>query len=147
MWPLLLQCKLVGKAQEVCSALTLEQSLDYDVMTSAVLRAYELVPEACRQKFRKHVKTSSQTFVEFAREKNILFEKWCAANKISTFEQLKELILVEVFKNCVSEKIVVHLNEQKMTSRIAAAIVADEFLLTHKVVFFPFTFISSFHRT
>ncbi len=59
----------MGKAQEVCSALTLEQSLDYDVMKSAVLRAYELVPEAYRQKFRKHVKTSSQTFGEFAREK------------------------------------------------------------------------------
>lgn len=45
VWPLLLQCKLVGKAQEVCSVSTLEQSLDYDVMKSAVLRAYELVPE------------------------------------------------------------------------------------------------------
>ncbi len=30
VWPLLLQCKLVGKAQEVCLALMLEQSLDYD---------------------------------------------------------------------------------------------------------------------
>ncbi len=37
VWPLLLQCKLVGKAQEVCSALTLEQSLDYDAMKNAVL--------------------------------------------------------------------------------------------------------------
>ncbi len=48
VWPLLLQCKLVGKAQEVCSALMLEQSLDYGVMKNAVLRAYELVPEAHR---------------------------------------------------------------------------------------------------
>lgn len=41
VWPLLLQCKLVGKAQEVCAALTLEQSLDYDAMKNAVLHALE----------------------------------------------------------------------------------------------------------
>lgn len=59
IWPLLLQCKLVCKAQEVCSALTLEQSLDYDAVKIAVLRAYELVPEAYRQKFRKREKPQS----------------------------------------------------------------------------------------
>lgn len=46
MWTLLLQCKLVGKAQEVCATLTVEQSLDYNVIKAIVLRAYELVPEA-----------------------------------------------------------------------------------------------------
>lgn len=51
IWRLLLQCKLVGKAQEVCSALTLEQSLDYDLMKFTVIRAYELVSEAYQQKF------------------------------------------------------------------------------------------------
>ncbi|XDV49410.1 hypothetical protein PO909_018663 [Leuciscus waleckii] len=137
VWPLLLQCKLVGKAQEVCSALTLEQSLDYEVMKNAVLRAYELVPEAYRQKFRNHVKTPSQTYVEFARDKASLFEKWCAANKIVTFEQLKELILLEEFKNCLPEKIVVYLNEQKVSSLSAAAVFSDEFVLTHRVVFSP----------
>ena len=44
VWPLLLQCKLEGKAQEVCAALTLDQNLDYDIVKSTVLRAYELVP-------------------------------------------------------------------------------------------------------
>ncbi len=122
VWPLLLQCKLVGKAQEVCSALTLEQSLDYDAMKNAVLRAYELVPEAYRQKFRSLVKTPSQTFVEFARDKANLFDKWCAANKVDTFEQLKDLILLEEFKNCLVEKIVVYLHEQKVSSLSKAAV-------------------------
>ncbi len=135
-WPLLLQCKLVGKAQEVCSALTLEQSLDYDAMKNVVLRAYELVPEAYRQKFRSLVKTPSKTFVEFARDKANLFDKWCAANKVDTFEQLKELILLE-FKNCLAEKIVVYLNKQKVSSLSEAAVFSDEFVLTHRVVFSP----------
>ncbi len=44
MRALLLQCNLVGKAQEVSSALSVEESLDYDTVKAAVLRAYELVP-------------------------------------------------------------------------------------------------------
>lgn len=66
VWPLMLQCKLVGKAQEVCSTLLLEESLQYEIVKSAVLRAYELVPEAYRQCFRNHKKSSNQTYVEFA---------------------------------------------------------------------------------
>ncbi len=78
MWALLLQCIFVGKAQEVCSALSIEDSLDYDTVKAAVLRAYELVPEAYRQRFRSCSTLAKQTFVEFAREKkNCFFEKWC----------------------------------------------------------------------
>lgn len=72
VWPLLLQCKLTGKAQEVCSTLTLEDSLLYDTVKAAILRAYELVPEAYRQRFRNHKRAANQTFVEFAREKGTL---------------------------------------------------------------------------
>lgn len=46
------------------------------------------------------------------------------------FKQLKELILLEEFKNCLSEKIVVYLNEQKVSSLSEAAIFSDEFELT-----------------
>lgn len=52
VWSLLLQCKLVGKAQEACAALSIEDSLVYDKVEGAILKAYELVPEAYRQKFR-----------------------------------------------------------------------------------------------
>lgn len=58
VWPLLLQCKLTGKAQEVCAALSLEDNLDYDVIKTEILRAYELVPEAYRQRFRNQRKVS-----------------------------------------------------------------------------------------
>lgn len=37
VWPLLLQCKLVGKAQEVCNSLSIEDSLNYDVVKTTVL--------------------------------------------------------------------------------------------------------------
>ncbi len=135
MWALLLQCSLTGKAQEVCSALPIESSLDYDTIKAAVLRVYELVPEAYRQKFRRYEKAARQSYVEFAREKRILFDKWCFSSKITTLEQLQELILLEDIKNCVPENLVVHLNEQKVACLSNAAVLADEFVLTHRTVF------------
>ncbi|KAF7711489.1 hypothetical protein HF521_000500, partial [Silurus meridionalis] len=105
LWTLLLQCKLSGKAQEACSALNLEQSLDYE-----------------------------QTYVEFAREKTTLLDKWCSASGVRNFNQLK-LILLEEFKSCLHEQLVVHLNEQKIDTLAKAAIFADKFVLTHKVIF------------
>ena len=61
----------------MCSALSLEESSDYDVVKATVLCANELVPESYRQRFRKHAKTLNQTFVVFAHEKSVLFDKLC----------------------------------------------------------------------
>ncbi len=131
----MLQCKLVGKAQEVCASLTIDQSLDYELLKKTVLQAYELVPEAYRQKFRNSEKTANQTYVEFAREKSVLFDKWCQACNIVSLSDLRELILLEEFKKCLPDRIVIYLNEQKVASLTNAAVLADEFILTHKSVF------------
>lgn len=66
-----------------------------------VLRAYELVPEAYRQKFRLCSKLPCQTFTEFARVNRVLFEKWCFASRVTAFEELQELLLLKDFKSCV----------------------------------------------
>ncbi len=129
-WTLLLQCVFTGKAQEVYSALSLEQSGEYDVVKSAVLHAYELVPEAYRQKFRNLTKVDECTHVEFAREKENLFDRWCISMKVTSKEQLRELVLLEEFKHCVPHAVATHLTEHKVNTLSEAAIMADEFVLT-----------------
>lgn len=115
--------------------MSIDQSLNYEIVKSTVLRAYELVPEAYRQRFRQRQKAANQTFVEFAREKSALFDKWCQASKVLQIDQLREFVLLEEFKNCLPDKIVLYLNEQKVVSLEQAAVHADEFVLTHKSVF------------
>ena len=66
-WVLLLQSVLVGKAQEIYGSLSVEQSSDYEHVKEAILKAYELVPEAYRQKLRNYLKYDGKTHVEFAR--------------------------------------------------------------------------------
>ena len=78
-WTLLLKSTLIEKAREAYSALTIEESLQYNIVKAAVLKAYELVPEAYRQRFRNAIKKNDQTFVEFARDKETLFNRWYAS--------------------------------------------------------------------
>ncbi|XP_070398068.1 uncharacterized protein [Nothobranchius furzeri] len=134
VWSTMLQCKLTGKAQEVIASLSLSDSMDYNKVKAAVLVAYELVPEAYRQKFRsQNVKLSTQTYVEFSREKALMFEKWILASKVETLQDLKELILLEEFKKCLPERLALYLNERQVSSLSSAALLADEFVLTHRV--------------
>ncbi|KAK0144157.1 hypothetical protein N1851_017473 [Merluccius polli] len=139
VWPLLLQCKIHGKALDAVAALPVEESLNYEQVKSAILRAYELVPEAYRQKFRTYRKPSDRTYVEFAREKGTLFDKRCSSCKVADYKSLREMLLVEEFKRCLPDRIVVYLNEQKVSSLSCAAVLADEYVLTHKAAFGPQT--------
>ena len=132
VWTLMLQSVLSGKAQEVYSALSIEQSSDFEHVKKEILKAYELVPEAYRQKFRNCKKTDEQTYVEFARDKDILFNRWCGSKDVKTFDQLKELILVEEFKRCVHPDIRTHLDEQHVETLAEASTKADDYSLTHK---------------
>ena len=46
-------CVLTGKAQEAYSALSATNSLCYNSVKAAVLKANEMVPEAYRKRFQK----------------------------------------------------------------------------------------------
>lgn len=133
MWTLLLQSILVGRAQEANSALSLEKSANYDEVKTAILKAYELVPEAYHQRFRSCTKFALNTYDELAKQKENLFDRWCTSQKVESKEHLRQLILLEEFENCLPEVVSVYLNEQKAMTLEQAAILADEFILTHKV--------------
>ncbi|KAK7878602.1 hypothetical protein WMY93_030438 [Mugilogobius chulae] len=135
VWTLLLQCALIGKAQEAYASLSAAESLDFDKVKCAILRAYELVPEAYRQKFRNLTKREGQTYVEFIREKEILFNRWCSSQNANDFAHLKQLILIEEFKNNLPRNVATYLNENKVSDVSQAAVLVDEYVLTHKSVF------------
>lgn len=61
-----------------------------------------------------------------------MFNRWCLSQKVRKFDQLKELMLLEEFKNCVPTSVVTYLNEQKVSSLANAAVLADEYILTHR---------------
>ena len=131
-WAIMLQAVLTGKAQVAYSSMSAEESASYDKVKQAILKAYELVPEAYRQKFRDLRKIQGQTYMDFAKQKERLFEEWCKSKDVSEFDSLRELLLLEEFKNCVPLEIKTHLEEVQVESLGNAAKFADEYILTHK---------------
>ena len=105
--------------------------MDYTCLENAILKAYELVPEAYRQKFRNYCKQESETHVEFAHEKEVYFDRWCSSREVGTdFEKLRQIILIEEFKRCARDDIKTYLDEQKVEKSYA-----DDYALTHKSTF------------
>ncbi len=129
---MLLQCVLTGKAQEAYSALSVADSKIYDTVKSAVLKVYELVPEAYRQRFRSRRKLENQTYTEFGRDLISQFNRWCTASKVDTFEDLCNLVVLEQLKNSVPERVATFINEHNVKTPREAAVLADEYVLTHK---------------
>ena len=96
----MLQSVFVGKAQKVCSELSIEQSSDYEEVKALVLTAYELVPESYRQKFRNWKRRQGQTYVDYSKEKELWFDRWYRSlGEEKNFGRLREVILLEEFKN------------------------------------------------
>lgn len=94
-----------------------------------------MVPEASRQRFRYYTKLPSQTYTEFAHEKEILFDCWCVSQKAENKDQIRQLILIEDFKNCLPTALSTYINEQKADTLQKAATLADDFVLMHKVMY------------
>ncbi|XP_059802435.1 uncharacterized protein LOC132379012 [Hypanus sabinus] len=134
-WVALLQSVLKGKSQRAYVAMSLEEGgvENYDEVKEAILRTYELVPEAYRQKFRNLRKGWNQTYTELAHEKGVLLDHWCTAERVDEdYGHLRELLLIEEFKSCVPEEIRMYLNEKPDKSMSEFARFADEYVLTHK---------------
>ena len=132
-WSMLLQTVLTGKAQRAYATLPTENCADYNLVKAAVLKSFELVPEAYRQKFRTQRKTENQSYVEFLREKENALDKWCDSKRIDgDVEKLRQLTLAEEFLNCVPEEVRVHLSERKTDMNYEMAALADEYILTHR---------------
>ena len=132
-WSMLLQTVLTGKAQRAYATLPKENCTDYELVKAAVLKSFELVPEAYRQRFRTQRKKENQSYVEFLREKKNALKKWCDSKRIDgDVEKLRQLILAEEFLNCVPEEVRVHLSERKNDLSYEMAALADEYTLTHR---------------
>ena len=135
-WTLLLQSVFIGKAREIYSQLSVEQSSNYDIVKEIILKGYELVPEAYRQRFRNCRKDTGQTHVEFARTKEQLFDRWCSSKKVNRdHERLRQLLLVEEFKRCIQSDVKSFLDEKQVENLEEAARLADDYSLTHKATF------------
>ena len=132
-WAILIHTAVFGKAATVIAAMSQENKFDYDEVKSVILKAYELRPEAYRQKFRNYRQNEKQTFVEFADKQSILFDNWVRSENVDTgYDNLRELVLKKQLNSCLPEDIKTYLAEKAPENLKKSAELADDYSLIHK---------------
>ncbi len=132
MYCLFLQSVLTGKAKDVCCALSTVQCSDYWLFKERILQTYELVPEVCHQKFRNLVKQTAKDMWSLQEKRKVCWTGGCHHLRLMIMTKLNQLVGVEEFKRGVSAEIRVHFYEHKVTDLKSAAVLADDYALTHK---------------
>ena len=59
-------------------------------------------------------------------------QRRCVACKVKTYEELIDLIVLEQFKSTLPERVATYVAEKQATSESVAAVLVDEYELTHK---------------
>ena len=96
------------------------------------MKAHELVPEACHQKFKTYHKQENQIHVEFAHEKELYFDIWCNSREVGIdFEKLRPVLLIEQFKTRVCDGTKTDLDEQKTENWQKLAAYPEAYTPTH----------------
>ncbi|XP_076032470.1 uncharacterized protein LOC143020191 [Oratosquilla oratoria] len=104
---------LSGKALDTFIVLSESQSSDYYVLRYNILQAYQLVPEAYRQQFKKCRKSNQETYVEYFRRKLRLFTWWVESEEAHVdLEKLQELILMEDIRNNIPPDVRANLDQR-----------------------------------
>ncbi|XP_073672376.1 uncharacterized protein [Paramisgurnus dabryanus] len=128
----LLQATLIGRAQKAFVALPSSEKKIYRCVKTAVLKCYELIPEAYRQRFRSWKKSDKQTYAEWARDLASFFHRWLTAEGVDSFDELCDLMILEQLKNTLPDRITTYISEHHVKTAADAAVLADNFSLIHK---------------
>lgn len=121
---------LRGRALEAYDRLP--ANTDYDTLKEAVLRAYELRPEAYRLSFRGIKKRPNDSHLDTAKYMRDCLKKWTHAEGVNTYENIVELILLEQFMNIVEEPIKLEIKKRGAKNLTEAATIADDYSLSTK---------------
>ena len=130
-WAQLVQSKFVGLAAKTYATLSDDHSKDFDVVKEKILQVYELTPEAYRRKFRSLNKKTAESYVDYVRELTLAFDRWAKSKKVSDYEGLRNLVLMEQFGSMLQPQLRTYLRDQNVDIAYDGAIKVDNYLMDH----------------
>ncbi|GFW19415.1 retrovirus-related Pol polyprotein from transposon opus [Trichonephila clavipes] len=99
---------LLGERAHVLLYIKEEELNDYEKLKSIVLREFQLTPRECLNSFKNAVKSSGETYIQFAARLKANFQYYCSLRKVNSFESLCDLI--------ISDKLFETLNKETATN-------------------------------
>ena len=106
---------------------------NYDELKTAVLEEYSLVPEVYRAHFRNCVRRQNDIYADYSVYLLNQFERWVNSMQVAeSYDNLKQLMLVEQFMNKISNDLREHLIDKGCHTLQDCARKADEYIALHK---------------
>ncbi|GFV45541.1 integrase catalytic domain-containing protein [Trichonephila clavipes] len=95
------------RAHNVLLYIKKEELNDYEKLKSIVLREFEVTPRECLNLFKNAVKSSCETYIQFAARLTANFQYYCLLRKVNSFESLCDIL--------ISDKLFENLNKETAT--------------------------------
>ncbi len=131
-WVTNLSALLKGKALDVYSRLSPEDSADYGKLKDALLKRFHLNEHGFMLKFRSARPEKDESAPQFAVRLDNLITRWVDMAKTEkTYDALKDLLLREQFLNCCNEPLSLFLKERKPTKVSEMAHFAEQYSDAH----------------
>ncbi|GFT73342.1 transposon Tf2-6 polyprotein [Trichonephila clavipes] len=101
---------LLGEtAHNVLLYIKKEELNDYEKLKSIVLREFQLTPREYLNSFKNAVKSSGETYIQFAARLTANFQYYCSLRKVNSFESLCDLIISDKLFETLNKETATHI--------------------------------------
>ncbi|GFX23366.1 transposon Tf2-6 polyprotein [Trichonephila clavipes] len=97
------------RAHNVLLYIKEEELNDYEKLKSLVLREFQLTPRECLNSFKNAVKSSGETYIQFAARLTTNFQYYCSLRKVNSFESLCDLIISDKLFETLNKETATHI--------------------------------------
>ncbi|GFW08635.1 transposon Tf2-6 polyprotein [Trichonephila clavipes] len=97
------------RAHNVLLYIKEEELNDYEKLKSIVLREFQLPPRECLNSFKNAVKSSGETYIQFAARLTANFQYYCSLRKVNSFESLCDLIISDKLFETLNKETATHI--------------------------------------
>ncbi|GFU06681.1 retrovirus-related Pol polyprotein from transposon opus [Trichonephila clavipes] len=97
------------RAHNVLLYIKEEELNDYEKLKSIVLREFQLTPRECLNSFKNAVKSSGETYIQFAARLTTNFQYYCSLRKVNSFESLCDLIISDKLYETLNKETATHI--------------------------------------
>ncbi|GFS60829.1 retrovirus-related Pol polyprotein from transposon 412 [Trichonephila clavipes] len=97
------------RAHNVLLYIKKEELNDYEKLKSIVLREFQLTPRECLNSFKNAVKSSGETYIQFAARVTANFQYYCSLRKVNSFESLCDLIISDKLFETLNKETATHI--------------------------------------
>ncbi|GFY26860.1 integrase catalytic domain-containing protein [Trichonephila clavipes] len=97
------------RAHNVLLYIKKEELNDYEKLKPIVLREFQVTPRECLNSFKNAVKSSGETYIQFAARLTANFQYYCSLRKVNSFDFLCDLLISDKLFETLNKETATHI--------------------------------------